>query len=322
MAKDEAAVPAARPAVVPPPRSQTSTLLSAGVQIVNSADIASIFTLFIKSFLHSFLEHTGRYFMFPINALLDLVEAGLAWYDAYKAHPSARTRLLVRASVASLFAVTITATVIVALTVTAAAPFIPFIFAGALGAKSLYHGGASLYFAYKGLNGEDPANAAAYKKLAKQHGLLFLSGALATVAVLTVMAFAHLKLAPIGIAAGAIGMGLGIKRGYDGIKTILQRRRERLAHSPIDQSEAPKQEQGTQLLRKLGIASSADIAKKERLLPREPSPQPREAIAPERKGSAQKLFDARVTKPAGSGVNVVSDVRQPSQNNKTLKQSA
>lgn len=316
MAKNEAQ--AAARAAVAPPRSQTSTLLSAGVQIVNSADIASIFTLFLKSFLHTFLEHTGRYFMFPINALLDLVEAGLAWYDVYKSHPSARTRLLVRAGVASLFAATITATVIVALTVTAAAPFIPFIFAGALGAKSLYHGGASLYFAYKGFNSEDPANATTYKKLAKQHGLLFLSGSLATVAVLTVMAFAHLKLAPIGIAAGAVGIGLGIKRGYDGIKTILQNRRERLANPSVDRAEAPKHDQGAQLLRRLGIASSAPRTEQREKLLEEPALQPAESSVPERKESWQTLF-LKIHKPEGSKV---SESEQPSQNNNNLKRSA
>ena len=249
MAKQSKTAPATVRPTSPP--SQTSTLLSAGIQIINSADIASIFTLFLKPFLHTFLEHTGRYFMFPLNALLDLVEAGLAWYDAYKAHPSARTRALVRAGVATAFGLAILATVLVALTVAAAAPFIPYIFAGALGAKALYHGGASLYFGIKGLSGSDPHQAATYQKLSKQHAGFALSGALATFAVLTVMAFANFKLAPIGIAAGTIGIGLGVKRGYDSIKAILKRREDRLADNANAPAPAARLTQGAGIYRRL-----------------------------------------------------------------------
>ena len=247
------------PAAVPSPSSQTSTLLSAGVQIINSTDIAAIFAMFVKTFLHNFLEHTGRYFLFPINALLDAVEAGLAWYDAYKAHPQARTRAIVRASVASLFALAITTTVIVALTVIAAGPFIPFIFASALGLKSLYHGGASLYFTYKALNGADPNNT--YKALAKSHGMLALTGSLATLAVLTVMAFAHFKLAPLGIAAGAGGVGLGIYRAYTGVKAILNRRAQERLPNGAHTEPAPLEQSAT-ILKRLGVETNKNPVRK------------------------------------------------------------
>lgn len=122
--------------------SATNQQALASVGFLDSLDFAAIFTMFLHPVLHKFLEEIGKYFMFPIAAAASLIQAILAWRQAYI--DGGKTRSIVHAVVESLAAAAITTAVVGTLAAsTVFALVTPIIFTATLAAKTVYHAGAA-----------------------------------------------------------------------------------------------------------------------------------------------------------------------------------
>lgn len=172
------------------------------VGALDSMTLATIFTLFLKDFLHQFLEQTGKYFLFPLAAAASLISAVLAWRQAYL---DRKTRSIGRALVETGAALAITTVVIGSLVAASIfAAIAPVVFATVLGLKTFYHAASALYYFLQGDYG-----------LAKANAVATLAGVFATVAVVGVMLLGKTALAVAGITAGVIGTVYAV---YNGVK--------------------------------------------------------------------------------------------------------
>lgn len=186
----------------------------------DSLNLATIFSLFLKDFLHQFLEQTGKYFLFPVAAAASLISATLAWRQAYL---DRKTRSIGRALVETGAALAITTVVIGSLVAASIfAAIAPVVFAAVLAAKTLYHAASAFYYFLQG----DYA-------LAKANTVATFAGVLATVAVVGVMLLGKTALAVAGIAAGVVGTVYAV---YNGVKLFRAAKEEKVVST---QEKAP-----------------------------------------------------------------------------------
>jgi hypothetical protein len=179
----------------------TNKKISMTVGFLDSLDLAAIFGMFLVPFLHTFLEETGKYFMFPFAAASGLAQAGLKWWQVYLDRGKSRT--VAEASVETLGAAAITVAVVGVL----AAPLIfaaatPIIFTAAVGGRTLWNAGSALFYLGKALTSDTPEMKRENLRKAAHSTVATVAGILATAAVVGVFLLAHAALAPIGIAAG------------------------------------------------------------------------------------------------------------------------
>jgi len=199
----------------------TATSLTVG--LLDSLDLTAIFTMFLRPFLHRFLEETGKYFMFPFAAGAALVQAGLKWWEVYLNGGKART--VAEASVESVSAMGVTAAVVGIL----AAPLLfghitPLLFAAMVGGKTLWNAGSAIYYLAKGI--ASPENRSENLKTAANLAVVTVAGILATAAVTAVFVLAHAFLAPLGVAAGAIFTCFIAYNGYKKWREVRERNKQ------------------------------------------------------------------------------------------------
>lgn len=187
------------------------------VGFIDAIDLGAIYTMFLKPTLHTFLEETGKYFMFPIAAAASVIKAVLSWRQAYI--DRGKTRSVVSAVVETVAALAITTAVVGALVAsTVFALATPIIFTATMAGKTLFHAGSAIYFAGKAAGAKVPEKKEKYRTLAKQNAIGAVAGLVATAAVATVFLLGKIALAGIGIAGAVIGGTLAVIKGYKSYK--------------------------------------------------------------------------------------------------------
>lgn len=182
-------------------------------QVIAAADagvIGTIFAMFTNEAMQHLLEGLGHFILFPIAAILAVYRAVLAIRQAQL--DKFKNGTLVKAVVDVVSTVAILTAVIGGLALaTTFALASPIIFTAVLGAKSIFHLGAAIYYYGKSKVSEiDNERKARYRASTVGHlkGALVL--ALSTVAVGLVMLASQPVYAWIGIIAAGIGIGLSI----------------------------------------------------------------------------------------------------------------
>ncbi len=191
----------------------------------DSANLGAIFGLFLTEVGRQFLENMGHYFMFPFAAAAMLLRAYFAWKDIQLNEGQNGTTRKFVLEVLSGFA--ITAAVVGSFFWSSISTLIsPIIFAGVLGAKSLFHGVSAIYYTHKAYKANERANAIGdtgnpilkmaeqeetkrCAKFAKIHAVGCIAGLLATSAVVLVMIIAKPFLLTIGAVSGVVAGAIG-----------------------------------------------------------------------------------------------------------------
>ena len=197
-----------------------NTVTSLIVGLIDGLDLTAIFTMFLRPFLHRFLEETGKYFMFPIAAAAGLITAALKWWEVYLNGGKART--VAEASVETVGSLGVTAAVVGILV----APLLfahitPYLFVSMVGGKTLWNAGSSIFYLAKAI--ASPENRSENLKTAANLAVATVAGIFATAAVTAVFIFAHAVLAPLGVVAGVIVTGF---LAYTGIKMWRESRKK------------------------------------------------------------------------------------------------
>lgn len=183
------------------------------VSFIDAIDIGAIYTMFLKPFLHQFLEDIGKYFLFPIAAGAGVVKAILSWRHAYLDKGDARS--VVPAVVETLGALAIVAAVIGSMV--ASALFVlatPIIFTAVVGGKTLFQLGSTIYYAGKAAGTDNLEKKQEFNTRAKNSLINTIAGTIATVAVACVFLFGKLAIAAVGVAGAGVIACLAVYRGY------------------------------------------------------------------------------------------------------------
>lgn len=213
---------------------ESNRRFGAFITFLESLDLAAIYTMFLKSFLHKFLEETGKYFMFPIAAAASLITAALAWREAYLS--GGKTRTLVHAGVETVAALAITTAVVGALVAaTTFAVATPIIFTTVMAAKTVYHAGAAMYYLGKSAGKQEPEKKAKYRSMAASNAIAAAAGVLATVAVAGVFLLGKAVVAGVGIAVGLFGAGYALYRGISSYRKSRAARLRQATPSSVDE---------------------------------------------------------------------------------------
>ncbi|VVC75089.1 hypothetical protein AQUSIP_03650 [Aquicella siphonis] len=208
---------------------------SALVSFFESLDLAAIYALFLKSFLHKFLEETGKYFLFPIAAAASLITAALAWREAYLS--GGKTRTLVHAGVETVAAAAITTAVVGSLVATTLfAVATPIIFTTVMAAKTVYHAGAAMYYLGKSVGKSEPEKKAKYRSMAAGNAIAAIAGVVATAAVAGVFLLGKTVVAGVGLAVGLFGAGYAVYRGVSSYLQSRAARRQQAAARDVEES--------------------------------------------------------------------------------------
>lgn len=193
----------------------TDKKIALGVGLADSANLGSIFTLFLKEAFTQFLMEFGRYFMYPFAALAAILLAIISWRDAARAGDS--KSLVLRALIDTGMAIGITVAVVGGFLAGAAfTALIPIIFAASIALKTLYNFGAAIYF--KAMASFEPKGSKErddYARAAKLHLIGGVAGLFAGIAVVGVMILAKPIMGILGVIAGLIGIGVSIKLAVD-----------------------------------------------------------------------------------------------------------
>jgi len=185
----------------------------AAVGTIDSLNLAAIFTMFLQGFMHKFLEELGKYFMFPIAAAASVIQAILAWRQAYL--DGGQSRSIVHAVVETVTAVAVTTAVIGALVATSVfAVATPIIFTAVMAGKTLYHAGSAMYYAGK----YAVTNNFVDKTNAINNGIAATAGLVATAAVTGVFLLGKIAVAAVGIVAGIFGAAFALYNGITSFK--------------------------------------------------------------------------------------------------------
>lgn len=203
-------------------RNHTLSLIAG---FIDSIDLTVIFTMFSKEVLVLFLEHIGKYFLFPIAAAMNLFQMGLSWHKAVK---EKEVNGYLKAVLETFTACAVTIAVVGAL----ALPFIfaaiaPIIFTASSASKTLLHFGLAVYFGYKALREENPALKQQYREKTINNTVATVAGLFATAAIATVMIAGKTAFFGLGVTAGAIGS----------IFTACMLLKKCFTKAPVDQEE-------------------------------------------------------------------------------------
>jgi hypothetical protein len=219
--------------------------VSTTVGIVDSLNIITIFTLFLKDVFRKMLEETARFILFPMAAAFPIIQACLAWRQA--SIDRGKNGTLAKAVVETAAAIAITTAVIGALVTTTLFAFAaPMIFTATLAAKTLFHFGAACYYWGKSVATSDEAKKTAYRAAARGNMVGATALVLSTIAVAGVMLLAKPLMALIGITAGFIAISYSIytwvktpipPKGYVALKDGQKQKQEHKVEDPkTDQS--------------------------------------------------------------------------------------
>lgn len=185
--------------------------LMLGVSFIDSLDLAAIYTLFLKEFLHKFLEETGKYILFPITLAASIIQAVLAWRQAYL--DGGKSRSVVHATVETIAATAITIAAVGSLVATATfAVVTPAMFIATTAAKTLYHAASVGY--YLGKASIKPDKKEKYHALAKGNAIATIVGIVATGVISSVFLFGKVALAGLGVAVGIFSAGYALYKGF------------------------------------------------------------------------------------------------------------
>ena len=200
---------------------------------LESLDIGAVFGLFTRESLRTILEHAGRYILFPAAVIFAWVQTGVAWYTAYKTKQS---RHVVAAAVDTGITAVITGAVVSALLSAGAALVAPYIFTGALGVKTLFNMGASIYHLVKAVRATTSKEEKEHYQLAKEAAIGAFFGALATAAIVSVMVFGHFAIAALGITVGVLSGTYALVKGIQALRAHLTSP-EREGYAVVDSEE-------------------------------------------------------------------------------------
>jgi hypothetical protein len=191
-----------------------------GAGVFDTVTLTAIFSMFLTTSTTVFLQETGRLFLFPFAALANILRASIAWRQAYL-EKFKQMDTIVKATVETLVTIAITFAVVASLAATAIfGGFIsPVIFAVTLGLKSLYQvAAAGFYWGKAMLTATDNILKNQYRTAARDNFVAAVSTLLATTAIILVFVFAKPLMAPFGIAAGIVGVGLTAHGVYRGLR--------------------------------------------------------------------------------------------------------
>jgi hypothetical protein len=194
-------------------------------QVIAAADagvIGTIFAMFTNEAMQHLLEGLGHFILFPIAGILAVYRAILAVRQAHL--DKFKNGTVVKAIVDVVSTVAILTAVIGGLALaTTFALASPIIFTAVLGAKSLFHLGAAIYYFGKSkVSGVDNERKSRYRASMEGHlkGAFVL--ALSTIAVGLVMLAAQPVYAWIGIIAAGIGIGFSIVNAFRAHRKVKQ----------------------------------------------------------------------------------------------------
>jgi len=189
--------------------STKNVKITLGVGIADSANLITIFTMFLWEVTKRMLEETAKFVLFPVSAAGAIIEAVLAWRQ--KRLDEGKNGTLAAAIVKTAAALAITIAVIGALAFSSVfATVSPIIFTATLAVKTLFHYGAAAYYWWKSAATQDPEKRAAYRAAMQGNAVGATALTLATLAVSLVMIALKPIMAIFGIVAGVIAGGYSI----------------------------------------------------------------------------------------------------------------
>ena len=194
-------------------KSVKNQKIDLAVATADSMDLTAIFALFLTEVGRRFVEEIGHFFMFPIAAMASGIRAVLAWRQWHI--DGKKEGALVRAVVETVSAAAVTVAVVGGLVAASIfATLSPIIFTVALAAKTLFHLGASVYYAFEYFRSNDKDEKQKYAAMAKGNAVGAFALALATVAVGFVMLAAKPIVGILGVLGGLIGTVYGLYKLY------------------------------------------------------------------------------------------------------------
>lgn len=183
------------------------------IHALDMLDLTGIFVMNGFDFMKLIFEHLARYIMLPVAAASTLVMSILAWVEyGLSKDKDVKGFLLGKAVTETIGAGAINAAVIGSLV--SAGFFVgPYLFAGYLGYKALFHLGAAIFFSHKAYKAHKAGDKKKYEKF---KGRMidtwtgFVVGALATATVITVVIFLQSAFWVMGAVAVGIGAAITI----------------------------------------------------------------------------------------------------------------
>ncbi len=199
--------------VLPEIELENTQKMEAAVVTAEMIDVGLIFAF--KQYLPEILAGLGHVIMFPFAAGASLVRAILKIREAYLEKKENKPGAIMRASVETLSALTLSAAVIG--TFVAAATFdvlAPILFTAALSFKTLFHLSASLYYGVKAGFTEDREAKQRYQAKMKTNFVLTVVTAATTVASGLVFIAHKATFGVLGIIGGALGAVYAAYKGF------------------------------------------------------------------------------------------------------------
>lgn len=245
---------------------RTVSAARAGVAAVDLADFSAIFIMLSKEMFRITYEVAAKYIMMPLSAAANIIQAILAWRQAYLNRFEGHS--VVNAVIETIGAAAITIAVVGALAFTALFTIAaPAMFAATFLMKATYNLVNAVYFGVKAAKEQDPVKEAEYSNKSKESVIGAFIGVFGAVAVLGVMIFGKAALAVVGIAIGAIGAAIMLGKCIHA--AMKNPRHEAMAAVEAEQQERAKTDlsQGAKLMKGLGVdANSATVSERASLL--------------------------------------------------------